>query len=185
MLQVLARAPRAAVSRDERRRGEEHLLHGLSQRVSRSFQWGRRNDWQRGLLQHATNVGHRMFAALVHTPCSQHRYVSQSASNGLCMYSMEYLSDRVKVRAAGDLSFTIHEEKSTYVAVISRRGSHLRARQSYQGVSVISGRGSHLSTTVAVISSAWQLSLGSPLGSPSVTVVVGGGDGGAVPVAVE
>ena len=78
---------------------------GFCREFHGAFKWGQRNYWQRGLLQHATNVGHMMFAALVHTPCSQHRYVSQSASNGLCMYSMEYLSDRVNVRAAGEVCF--------------------------------------------------------------------------------
>jgi hypothetical protein len=119
MLQVLACAPRAAVSCDERRRGEEHLLHGLSQRVSRSFQWGQRNDWQRGLLQHATNVGHVTFAALVHSPRSQHRCISQPAShslhltacisqpasNALCMYSSVYQADRLAVRNVGEVCF--------------------------------------------------------------------------------
>jgi hypothetical protein len=95
MLQVLACAPRAAVSCDERRRGEEHLLHGLSQRVSWSFQWGQWHDWQRGLLQHATNVGHMTFAALVHSPRSQHQCISQPASNALCMYSTVYQADRL------------------------------------------------------------------------------------------
>ncbi len=105
VLQVLACAPRAAVSCDERYRGEEHLLHGLSQRVSRSCQWGQRNDRQRGLLQHATNVGHMTFAALVHSPRSQHRCISQPASNALCMYSTVYQADRLAVRNVGEVCF--------------------------------------------------------------------------------
>ena len=78
---------------------------GFCREFHGAFKWGQRNYWQRGLLQHATNVGHMMFAALVHTPCSQHRYVSQSASNGLCMYITEYQSNRVNVRAAGEVCF--------------------------------------------------------------------------------